>query len=307
MHDLNPTPAAEPDWKALLQEIFDGVYYVDRDRRILFWNCGAERLTGYAASEMIGRHCHDNILNHINADGLRLCRSHCPLAHAMTDGVPRVADVFLHHKDGFRLPVNVRVSPIRDPAGNIVGAVEVFSDNSSKLAALDRIEHLVQENLHDPLTGVGNRRYTEITLQSRLDECRRFDRTCGLFFIDIDHFKLVNDEHGHCVGDRTLVAVARTLAGQARSFDFVGRFGGEEFVLIAPDMHALEDVWNLAERLRCIVGGIEVSGSTGVVRPTISVGATLAVPADSVDSAITRADALMYRAKEAGRNRVVVG
>ena len=120
-------------YKELLDRMSDGVYFVDRNRRILYWNEGATRLTGYQPQEIVGRYCHDNTLCHVDDAGLQLCFNRCPLSACMGDGTPRDADVFLRHKQGRRVPVNVRVQPIRGADGAIVGAVEIFRDNTAHI------------------------------------------------------------------------------------------------------------------------------------------------------------------------------
>ncbi len=116
----------------LLDSIFDGVYIVDTDRRILFWNRGAEEITGYAREDVVGRHCGDDILNHIDAEGVLLCRSGCPLMQCITTGEQVRAKIYPLHKDGHRFPVKTHVSPIRDQTGTIVAAIEVFRDISQE-------------------------------------------------------------------------------------------------------------------------------------------------------------------------------
>src|SRR5512142_1670458 len=116
-------------YKDIIDNLYDGVYFVDRDRVITYWNKGAERITGYKAAQVIGRACRDNVLNHVTADGTELCDAECPLAACMWDGKVREADVFLHHADGHRVPVLGRAAPLRDEAGNITGAVETFSSD----------------------------------------------------------------------------------------------------------------------------------------------------------------------------------
>ncbi len=112
-------------YKNIIDNLYDGVYFVDRDRMITYWNKGAERISGYSAGQVIGRRCRDNLLNHVTANGVELCHDHCPLAAVMEDGRPREAEVYLHHADGHRVPVMVRATALRDEGGNIVGAVEI--------------------------------------------------------------------------------------------------------------------------------------------------------------------------------------
>src|SRR5271165_2369258 len=101
-------------YKLLLDDLYDAVYFVDPDRRILYWNHAAETLTGYAASEVVGRQCNDDILCHVDESGRSLCRSECPLTESMQLGRRCKADVYLRHSDGHRLAVSVRVVPILD-------------------------------------------------------------------------------------------------------------------------------------------------------------------------------------------------
>ncbi len=290
-------------FKQLLDNLYDGVYFVDRERRITYWNKGAERISGFSAGEVLGAHCWDNILLHVDGKGCQLCTGRCPLAATIEDGGAREADIFLRHKAGHRVPVSVRVSPIRDGEGQIMGAVESFSENSSKTAALDRLVELQELALLDPVTGVGNRRYAEVRLRALLDAFQRYGWRFGVLFLDVDHFKAVNDTHGHDVGDRVLRMVARTLAGNLRSVDEVGRWGGEEFVAVITNT-TVEHLLLTAERSRRLVAVSALDTGSSQIRVTVSIGATMAQADDTPQSLVRRADSLMYCAKAGGRNRV---
>jgi PAS domain S-box-containing protein len=238
--------------KSILDNLHDGVYFVNRNREILFWNASAERLTGYKAAEVVGKCCHDNIMRHVNAEGAQLCHGSCPLSETLADGCDRAAEVFFHHKDGHRVPTCVRVCPIRDPDRNIVGAVEAFNDNSDSIAALQKVEELQQLALLDPLTRVANRRYIEGALETHLGEMARYGWGFGVLFVDLDDFKRVNDTYGHSVGDSALRMVARTLRHNARSFDLVGRWGGDEFIVVVSNVNE-EQLRRLAQRFGRLV------------------------------------------------------
>ena len=142
----------------LLENLFDGVYYVDKNRVITFWNKAAERLTGYSQSEVLGKPCADNILKHINSNGHELCINGCPLHNTISDGQMRESLLFLHHKQGHRVPIHIRISPIKDTNGEIIGGIEIFSDNSQPLHMLKELEQLKKEAHLDPLLQIGNRR-----------------------------------------------------------------------------------------------------------------------------------------------------
>ena len=171
--------------------------------------------------------------------------------------------------------------------------------------ARERLEHLATT---DELTGLWNRRFTLEGLARELDRARREGSTTGVILADLDHFKSVNDDFGHAAGDAVLRRTADALTQAVRPYDSVGRVGGEEILVVAPDVDSAA-LGMLAERLRAAVEAIDIAAVCPDRRLTISAGTALA-PADaaeSVDALIARADAAMYAAKDAGRNRVVEG
>jgi len=247
-------------YEKLLDTMYDGVYFVNRERRITFWNEAAERLTGYTSREVLGKQCSDNLLGHVDETGKSLCVDGCPLKSVMFDGQPRHVDIYLRHKQGHRVPVSVRALPMRNSAGKIVGAVEVFSDSAPK--DKDKVEKRVNELEHlafrDSLTGVPNRRYLELKVEQGLQEHQRLGRLYNLLMFDLDNFKQVNDAHGHDVGDAVLKAVAGTLVQGLRTVDIVGRWGGEEFLVLMPDLDAI-GLGDLAERCRVLIAQSSVT------------------------------------------------
>jgi diguanylate cyclase (GGDEF)-like protein/PAS domain S-box-containing protein len=291
--------------KDLLDNLIDGLYLVDRDGRITYWNKAAENLSGYAADEVLGKKCSDNILMHVDEQGNSLCGDHCPLQKAIADGLSQTAEINLLHKEGYRLPVAIRIAPIRDSSGEIIGAAEVFFDNSAKVAATQKIKELEDLIYTDQLTGVANRKYMETFINSRLEEMRRHNGTFGVLFLDIDHFKSINDTHGHDIGDDVLKMVAQTLVKNLRAFDAVGRWGGEEFLCVIT--HANEDnLSKIAEKLRNLVEHSSLIVNNLPVSVTISIGALVARQNDTLESIVRRADKLMYQSKTCGRNGVTV-
>ncbi len=155
----------------------EGVYFVDTDRRITFWNKAAERITGFAAADVVGTCCKDNILMHVDASGNRLCLAECPVSFTLNDGEHRRAEVFLHHKLGHRVPVQVQVLPQRADDGRIVGALEVFRDISSEDELREELERLRRIALIDGLTGLANRRHIDEHLAARASQLDRFGWT----------------------------------------------------------------------------------------------------------------------------------
>jgi diguanylate cyclase (GGDEF)-like protein/PAS domain S-box-containing protein len=300
-------PEDKDFYKDLIDNLYDGVYFVDRERVITYWNKGAERITGYQGTQVVGRSCSDNLLNHVTADGVQLCHGQCPLAACMVDGNIHEAEVFLHHADGHRLPVLVRGSPVRDPNGNIIGAVETFSTDSEVMTLRRQVRELRRTTRTDTLTGIGNRQYLEGRLRAVIAEFAGHTPAAGLLFMDIDHFKQCNDIYGHDIGDKVLRMVASTLYYNMRKTDVVGRWGGEEFLAILYDVTSPEELRSIAEKLRILVETSRLDVANKGLTITISVGATLLLPNDTPESIVRRADQLMYQGKQDGRNRVTVG
>lgn len=290
----------------ILESLNDGLYFVDPDRIITFWNKAAEKISGFKAEEVVGRSCSDNILTHVDSEGNSLCDGRCPLADSMEDKVTREAKVSLHHKDSHRIPVSVRTSVLTDDDGNVVGGIELFTDISNQEANELRVKELENLALLDSLTQLANRNYLNREIQVRFEEKKRLKIPFGILFIDIDNYKIFNDTYGHDVGDQVLKLVANTLVANGRPFDTFGRWGGEEFVGVIRNVNK-KDLEILGNRLRILVGKSYIVRDDENINVTVSVGATLVKDDDTLDSLIKRADTLMYRSKKSGKNRLTIG
>lgn len=155
----------------------------------------------------------------------------------------------------------------------------------------------------DALTGMHNRRFFDDALREYLAEFTRIDKPVGLLVLDIDHFKLVNDTHGHDVGDLVLQAVANALKDMTRYHDVVARLGGEEFAVVAPNLDD-DRLAALAERIRKGVHGLVIVTENIRIRVTISIGMAVWDGKESAAQFYSRADKQLYNAKRLGRNRV---
>lgn len=294
-------------YKEILNSLQDGIYYLDRDRIITYWNRGAEHITGYSADQVIGKSCRDNLLNHINDQGLVLCKDYCPMAASMQDGEPREAYIYLHHAEGHRVPVHIRSTAIRDDNGNIVGAVETFNNGVSPENTERRIRKLQQTALLDPLTAIGNRRYLESHLKINMLNFLENKISFGLLFCDVDHFKNLNDTYGHSLGDDVLRTIGKTLRANIRETDTMGRWGGEEFLIILQDVDT-NLLRVIGEKLLSLIGQSHLTlPDQRALFATVSIGGTIVRGPDTIDSVVDRADRLMYQSKANGRNRLTIG
>lgn len=296
---------ANPYVASILESLHEGVLILDRNRRIAYWNRGAERITGYAAEKVLGRFCHNNLLMHRDEQGENLCQGMCPAARTMEDGLQRDVWVFLRHSRGHMVPVAVRIRPIRDDKGDITGVVEAFSDLTPIYRCQDRLDETEKVSLLDPLTKLPNRRFLERELEGLINEFQRDGHSFGVLFLDVDGFKGINDGYGHSVGDQILVAAAKTFLNISRPYDVVGRLGGDEFLVLVRDVNR-RNLEVLGERYRTIIASSGIPGNGSDIFITISVGGALAGEMDSPEQIVARADRMLYQSKRAGKNRVSI-
>lgn len=291
-------------YHAILDHVEDGIYFVDRRRRVVLWNRGAEKITGFSRNEIVGDLCGNHRLCHVDESGRLLCTSGCPIQVALDTGVPLDIEAYLQHRLGHRIPVRIRTSPLRDRQNQLVGAVEIFRSTSELRRQDQLIEELAHLAMIDDLTRLPNRRHFDLQLDRRLAELNRFGWPFGVLMIDLDNFKEVNDQFGHQVGDEALRMVARTLSANCRAFDTVARWGGEEFGAIIANVHE-EELRTVAEKLRAMV---EVSALSVAqhesLRITVSIGCAVAKANEVAAELVKRADDMLYAAKHGGRNRV---
>ncbi len=292
--------------ESILDHIHDGLYFVNNNKIITYWNKAAERITGFTSEEVVGSSCSDNILTHHDGKGNSLCANSCPISFAMRDESLVTGEVFLHHKEGHRVPVSVRIFHTTDSSDRITGAVKLFYDMSDHTTQKARIKHLEKLALLDSLTKLANKTYIERKLHGSFDAFKRYGTMFGVVFIDIDNFKSLNGEYGHLIGDEVLKFVANTFLANARPFDLYGRWGGDEFIGIIHDIDG-NDLWVLGNRLLSLVESSFTIHDGRKVSVTVSIGAALINKNDTIKSLLERADSHLYDSKSSGRNCLTIG
>lgn len=284
--------------KLLFSNFYEAIYIVDTNRQILYFNPKAEAISGFHSNDIIGKFCFHNILNHVNDEGVNLCLSYCPLAKAIEKNSIVEASVFLHHKKGFRVPVNVRAIPYLED-GKVVGAIEVFTDESNK--ELSDVIYQIAENVNliDPLTGIFNRFFINKKVDAILKDK---EEPFALLFFDIDDFKKVNDTYGHLFGDEVLKNVTQTIKLNAAN-SYAIRFGGEE-ILVLKAVKDENEALMFAHKLRLLINETSVRDSGIDYKAKVSIGVAMVDKSKSFNDAIERSDQAMYKAKKAGKNCV---
>jgi diguanylate cyclase (GGDEF)-like protein/PAS domain S-box-containing protein len=292
--------------KVLFDNMFTGVYVVDMDRKILYWNDAAKTISGYTKEEMINKHCYNNILRHVDENGKLLCFGGCPLEKSLKTGVTTNSRVYLSHKLGHRVPVSVRSIPTYNVEGEVDGAIELFEDARNDSKVYEENLKLQEMVVTDRLTKAFNRHFIDFYLSNLIEESARFGTKFGVLFMDIDHFKDVNDTYGHDVGDEVLKMISTSIMSNIRTIDRLGRWGGEEFVLICK-IDSTNALFKFAEKIRMIIENSTVKlQDSRRIKVTISIGGLMYTKNETFKSLMKKADSYMYEAKETGRNKVII-
>ena len=287
----------------LLNQINEGVCCVDRDRRIVLWNKGAEATTCIEQSEVLGKQCPEDVVLLMDHEGNSIDPEKCPINATLKDGMIRSAELYIRHKDGYRLPVFLRVIPVFKEDGEIIGAAEVFTDTSPKVTIPLNVNELERMALIDTETGITSRKYLEMHLAARLDEFQKYNLPFGLIYADVDHYNKILERYGRFNAAKVLRMIARTVHKNIRYFDVVGRWDMEEFMIVLLNLDETR-LDNVSNKLRLLVAESYISVETGVLSATISMGACLAQRYDTIETLVKRAEQLMMHSKWRGRNKV---
>ncbi|HEX5843110.1 MAG TPA: EAL domain-containing protein [Pseudomonas sp.] len=299
LRDISERQAAQQQLRVLkrgLESSYNGVVITDAqalDQPIIYVNPAFERITGYAEAEVLGRNCRFLQADEPDQPALALIR------HNLAQ--QREVHVVLrnYRKDGQAFWNDLYISPVLDEQGRVSHFIGVQNDISEE----KRYQAEISFNAsHDVLTGLPNRALLEDRLRQGCQISQRYQRSLAVMFIDLDGFKPINDSIGHDSGDQILIEVAQRISQQVRPGDTVARMGGDEFIVMLPDLAREEDVLLVAERLLADIARpyvidhseLHITASIGI---TLSDG-TLAQPAQLIQ----QADLAMYKAKQEGRN-----
>lgn len=277
-----------------------GTFVTDADWVILRVNNAFTQITGYSAEDAVGQ-------------TPKLLRSgRHPESHFvnMRETLERTGswqgELWDRRKNGEIYPIALTISVVRDAKGEVTHYVDAFTDITARIAAQDQIENLA---FFDPLTGLPNRRLLMDRLTQACASCLRRGARGALLFVDLDHFKFLNDTHGHHLGDLLLQQVAQRLLACVRDGDTIARLGGDEFVVMLQylpqnDLEAATEAELTGERIRLALSQhYALAGQSH--HSTASIGITLFGEIDeSINEPLKRADLAMYQAKAAGRNRI---
>ena len=288
--------------KVTLQSIGDGVISTDALRRITFMNTVAERMTGWTLGEALGLLV-DQVFPIVEERSGRPAAS--PVTRCLDSGEVTYLeeDTVLEPRQAERRDIRSSAAPLRTPGGELIGAVLVFQDVTTSRVLQRQLAHSAT---HDALTGLPNRVAFERALEAVAAEAVRERRQHALCFVDLDHFKPVNDSAGHAAGDELLCMVAEVIRTTCRRQDFAARIGGDEFAVLLSDCPPA-GAKRVAQKIADAIAAVDFVAKGVSFRIGASIGVTCVTEASpSPAELMRRADAACYAAKAEGRGRVAI-
>ncbi|MDO9600933.1 MAG: diguanylate cyclase [Rhodocyclaceae bacterium] len=301
-HDITARKEAQARDKLLvsaLEAVANGIVITDPDASIRWVNPAFEQLTGYPRDEAMGRKPADLVKS-----GLQDRAFYEEMWRVILAGRTWRGEVINKKRDGSLYDEELTIAPVLDDSGVIRHFVGIKQDITARKRMQEELHSLAST---DPLTGLPNRRHFMATLEQESARIRRFPEVSAtLMMLDLDHFKQVNDSHGHAAGDGVLQRFSVLVRDGLRKTDLAGRLGGEEFAILLIGSNS-SDAVEFAERLRQEFDAEHVMIDGKCIHTTVSIGVTSLRQGDaSGDEALARADAALYQAKANGRNRVEV-
>jgi diguanylate cyclase (GGDEF)-like protein/PAS domain S-box-containing protein len=281
-----------------LDSIGDAVLSTDISGNVTYLNLVAERMTGWSREDAVGRAL-DEVFHIVDGATREPCRNPMELAIEQDRTVGLAANSILIRTDGVESAIEDSAAPIHDRQGRVTGAVIVFHDVSASRAMTVKMSNLAH---HDGLTGLPNRVHLNDRIGQAITVAHRHGGKLAVLFLDLDHFKHINDSLGHPIGDKLLQSVAKRLTSCVRESDTVSRQGGDEFVLVLSEIAHAKNAALCAQKLLTMLRAPNFIGHHGL-EVSASIGISI-YPDDGVDAEtlIKTADTAMYQAKANGRN-----
>jgi PAS domain S-box-containing protein len=268
-------------YRLLLDQMEEGIYITDRDGRILYWNGGAERITGYYAHEVVGRLCQGDMLMHCDGTGHVVCGKEGPLKDVMETGVPHDCTLYLRHRHGHRIPVHIRSQAICEASGERVGAVEVFEEATTP--ALPDLSNLAAYDCLDELTGVLKRPFGEMKARQAAEALSLFGIPFAWMRVAIDDLDGHEHRYGQGLVEAAVKMVAETLAANLKTLDWLTYWDRGEFRIEARG-YSLAELEELRRTLQVLVRKSTLQWWGDPVRLTVSIMARMAERGDTLES-----------------------
>jgi len=276
-------------FQAIVDRLETGVYAVDLEQKISYWNYGAGKITGFLSQNVLGRPCSDNIVVQHDEHNPLVCAHHCPL-EGTRDGAHQEVVTYVRHRSGHVVPVRLWTMALKDRVGNIVGAVKVFAEKTA-IAEGDRAEGSsgASEDL-DMESGVPSRASIEACLHEQLQVCATQGRPCGIICVCVENLDGFRQAHGMEAGTALVREIARTLKDLVRRSDALGRWSGDRFLGVLPGC-GIEPLQRVAERMESVGSNVAIPWWGDRLSLRVSARVTLVEKGDTTEAIEERLNA----------------
>ena len=292
-------------YRAALDSVTAGVYLVDRNGKILFWNSGAERITGYLRQDVVGHSALKDFLGHLDGDNNQVAGEALPVSTVLREGKASIAQVSIRHKSGHRVLARLHAAPIRDAYGALIGAVETFEESGFNTPIDGRQSKLRAFGCIDDISGVLNHAVVQSHLRETLATFAEHPVPFSILCIGIDALDVIKSRFGAGAVSAVIRAVGQTLENSLRPTDMIGRWMENEFLAVLMECGD-DEVARVGERLRKMANQCMVEWWGDQLSVTISMGGTGARTADTVEAILSRAENGLRMCSEQGGNRIVL-
>ena len=283
-------------FRTILDNLQAGVCLTDCERKILFWNEGAQRITGYQRHEVVGQSLQQNILPHCDGNACASCTIACPTTRAVHEGKSIEARVEIRHNDGHHLPIRVWFVPIRDQHGVIVAVAQSFNRHVHE-PDQRRQQNLAMHGCLDTLTGIPNHEFTEFHLRENLESFTKYQLPFGIMVLQVDELDHFQSIYGREAVDAIMRVFAHTIKDGLRPNDFLGRWTRERFLTILVNSSA-GGVTAAAGRINKMVAHTSMQwwGDELIVKTSLGYASVQA--GDDIQSLLERAQLSLQHAQD---------
>ncbi|WP_018248928.1 PAS domain-containing protein [Orenia marismortui] len=263
-------------FELISDDLFDGIAVIDNNRRITHWNRSAEEITGYKSKQVLNKHCFTDMLEYIDEDGLKLCKDYCPLLATIKEGKKLEKSVYLRHKDGYRIPILLRMLPLRDEEEEIIGAVEIFRyDSGSKL------DNTEEKDYYNIIERKKNLLKEEIN--KKVELVNEFGISAGIIVIEVINLFNIVANYSSILSNELLKAIANTLKNNLAFIDTSIHYTEGRFIILIDDIYQ-GDLEVIANKVEFLVNNTDIKlSSSERIEAEISVISYLIKDDDNYD------------------------
>jgi len=287
----------------LLESLYDGYYVLDENMQVAIWNRGAESLLKLPWQKMYRKKWTSRMLRCADSHGLEYQERDYPVMRAISEGETVASTTKIHRPDGSWIELQLQTVPLLDENNKLLGVIEIFKDANGIRRRPQHMKAADSTDDEDILISLADKSDLESQLQKMLEFAKQIDHVepLSLIVLDIDFFKTINSTFGYEVGDEVLMDIAKLLQNECYSDEVIGRYGGEEFLIICPETN-MQQAKRRAERLRVALPKSPIGGLENF-QVTASFGVTQVVPDESSENVLTRVNLALQKAKNSGRNK----